>query len=533
MIAPDALLNPEFENYLKTMIAEEPDICKPPGDQHFRLLTYMSTLVNHSVIVDIGTNKGHGAYALAYNPTNTVYTFDTDKKIDATVAKKGNIQPIIGSLLSEDFREQWKNTILSSAFIFMDIEPHDGIVEHEIVQYLKSIDYKGVIVCDDIWFFKGMRDNLWYKIEEQYKYDFSDIGHWSGTGLISFHPDAVKSLFPSYEKRDNSNWTLVTAYFNLTKCADASVEIKKRDQTHYMTHSISTLSLPYNMVIYCDQDSLQKIQEIRPEYLKSKTHYCILEFEEFQFVKNGGKLHEKFSDYRQKIIENRKNHPYYFDNRNTASYYLFCMSRYIMLKDAITQNVFGSTHFCWINICIERMGFRNVMRLDEALAVKRDKFSTCYIDYIPESLVMNTPEYFQWGRCGMCSGFFTGNAKYMYDVCDLIENKFLEYVESGYGHADEQLYSPVYFQNPDMFEHYYGDYTEMITNYKYVYDRPEPPIHNFIKNSFAYGNYAKCHDACKFVVNSWILGKCNISPDYLSSLFSYYMNCKKHLKAVM
>lgn len=72
----------------------------------------------------------------------------------------------------------------------------------------------------------------------------------------------------------------------------------------------------------------------------------------------------------------------------------------------------------------------------------------------------------------------------MYKVCDLIEKKFLYYLEEGYGHADEQLYSPVYFENPDLFEHYYGDYQQMITNYVEIYEKPEAPIQNFIRNSF-------------------------------------------------
>jgi FkbM family methyltransferase len=241
-------------------------------------------------------------------------------------------------------------------------------------------------------------------------------------------------------------------------------------------------------------------------------------------------LNESFKDYRDKIITNRKQNPYQFDNRNTASYYLFCMSRYTMLKETIETNPFNSTHFSWINFCIERMGFKNLIRLDEGLAVNRDKFSTCYIDYIPQNLVENTNEYFKWGRCSMCSGFFTGNKEYMYKVCNLIENKFLQYLELGYGHADEQLYSPVYFENPELFEHYYGDYHQMITNYKYIYDAPEPPIYNFITRSFENKNYIKCYEACKFVFNSYCLKKCNINNDFLNRLYYYYMNCKKHIK---
>ena len=132
----------------------------------------------------------------------------------------------------------------------------------------------------------------------------------------------------------------------------------------------------------------------------------------------------------------------------------------------------------------------------------------------------------------MCSGFFTGNKDYMYKVCDLIENKFLEYLKLGYGHADEQLYSPVYFENPELFEHYYGDYQQMITNYTYVYENSCPPIDNFIRNSFNNINYKKCYEACKFVFNSYCLNKCEINNDYLNNLYYYYMNCKKILNDI-
>ena len=192
-----------------------------------------------------------------------------------------------------------------------------------------------------------------------------------------------------------------------------------------------------------------------------------------------------------------------------------------MLKETIQRNEFGSTHFAWINICIERMGYKNVQRLDEALAVKRDKFSTCYIDYIPESLIRNTAEYYKWGRCSMCSGFFTGNAEYMFKACDLIENKFLEYLEKGYGHADEQLFSPVYFDNKDIFEHYYGDYQQMITNYVFIYEACEPPVKNFVRSSYRHGDRAKCKEACAFIWRSLEAGTCSPDPKYINEVQTY------------
>jgi hypothetical protein len=110
----------------------------------------------------------------------------------------------------------------------------------------------------------------------------------------------------------------------------------------------------------------------------------------------------------------------------------------------------------------------------------------------------------------------------MFNVCRLIVDKFRKYVEEGYGHADEQLYSPVFFENPELFDQYYGDYTEMITNYVHVYERPTEPVHNFIRNSFQHGNYALCLRGCKALLKSIALGKCKLNDVYMKMLEHYF-----------
>lgn len=511
-------------HYYNAFCKSEPnsDIFGVSGQEHYKLLSFLSSKFNNSNILDIRTHTGHSALALSYNSSNTVYSFDIVDNVKPFIKPAMNIKFHLEDLFNKEVFDKWADFILACPFIFLDVDPHNGFMETTFVSYLKDIDYQGFVVCDDIWFFKDMRNNFWYKIEDKYRYDLTDIGHWSGTGVITFNPTIT------FHKYDLSNWTLVTAYFNLTKCPDASKEICEKDQNYYLSHSVSTLSLPHNLIVFCDAESLNKIRSIRPSYLESKTRYVVCEFDDFCFHDVNNKV-TTFCEYRDKIIQNRKAHPYYFDNRNTASYYLFCMSRYIMLREVIRENPFDSTHFAWINFCIERMGYKNLIRLEEGLSVHRDKFSTCYIDYIPRTLIENTEEYFKWGRCSMCSGFFTGSKYYMYKVCGLIGDKFLEYLAKGYGHADEQLYSPVYFEYPELFEHYYGDYHQMITNYKYIYDAPEPPIYNFITRSFDHRNFKKCFEACEFVFNSYCLEKCKMNNDYLNKLYYYYMNCKKEL----
>jgi hypothetical protein len=111
------------------------------------------------------------------------------------------------------------------------------------------------------------------------------------------------------------------------------------------------MSVEQNLIVFCDETTKPLLESLRPAHLVNKTKYIVTNFSDFDIVNT-----------RSKIIDNRVNKPYNFDNRNTASYYLFCMTRYLMINRAIEENPFNSTHFAWINICIERYGWRNVTK---------------------------------------------------------------------------------------------------------------------------------------------------------------------------
>jgi predicted O-methyltransferase YrrM len=175
-------LIPGFE---KEAIYKDDDIFKffqKPGENHYRLLSYLSSLFNDSLIIDIGTHTGQSSLALSYNESNTIYTFDIfDKVYNEKIKSRKNIIFFQDDLFETKVQEKWKNHILNSAFIFLDVDPHNGNMEIEFYNYLKEIDYKGFVVCDDIWYFKEMRDNFWYKIPDKFRYDLSDLGDRKST----------------------------------------------------------------------------------------------------------------------------------------------------------------------------------------------------------------------------------------------------------------------------------------------------------------------------------------------------------------
>lgn len=492
-----------------------------PGREHYRLLATLASKLTNSLILDIGTHMGSSALALSVNPTNRILSFDIQRK--TPLRDLPNVSFELADLWDPDVRTFWEPTILKAAMIVLDIDPHSGTPEYEFYQWLKSKNYRGLLVLDDIWYFKGMRDNFWLKVPAADKLDISPLGHFSGTGVIAFQPQpfqfetllGMRSIGELATLSAASPWTVVTAYFDLTRMPDASKSIRDRPRGHYLASAAATMSLEQNLVVFCEADSLEILKGMRPAHLLERTRFEVVDFESLPMTK-----------YRSKIQQNRVEKPYQQDDRNTPSYYLLCMARYALLKRIIEENPFNSTHFAWLNICIERMGVKNVEHLDEVFLTSppRDKVSTAYIDYLSRAAIADEPEFWKFGRCSMCSGFFTGRWDMLTEFCDRVEEKFLLYLEHGYGHADEQLFSPVYFDAPDLFEHYYADYQQMITNYVHTYENPDITLRLLIPKSKAAKDWRVCLAACEFLWTSHQKKTIALTDDQLKDLIVKYVS---------
>ena len=131
---------------------------------YYVILSHLSTYFNNSIIVDMGTYTGGSAQALAYNKSNTVYTYDVME--DATAIQRfatvecENVKYIVGNCIRDSWRGMAvfddtspmsdEKIFLSSELIFLDVDPHDGRQENDVLNFLISNNWKGIMVCDDI-----------------------------------------------------------------------------------------------------------------------------------------------------------------------------------------------------------------------------------------------------------------------------------------------------------------------------------------------------------------------------------------------
>ena len=181
-------------------IAQIEDVKKPCGDEHYFFLAALTSQLKNKKIIELGTHNGRSTVALnygnlKYNNNNEIYTYDINYFLLPNIFRNTNINFRMENLFDGETREKNKEQILSSDLIFIDVDPHEGVVEYDMYLWLKHNNYKGLILLDDIHLGPGHLGTtsgnsmqlFWDKIEDEYKLDLTSVGHWSGTGIVSFN----------------------------------------------------------------------------------------------------------------------------------------------------------------------------------------------------------------------------------------------------------------------------------------------------------------------------------------------------------
>jgi hypothetical protein len=149
------------------------------GQEHYRLLAHISQTNDLVDILDVGTLKGCSALAFSVNSKNKVRSFNVLNELDLNYTPL-NAEFIIDNVLNGNYN----SVILGSKYIMLDTY-HDGTFEKEFYDYLISINYKGYLLLDDIHLNFEM-ERFWGLITKE-KYDITNIGHSTGTGLVIFN----------------------------------------------------------------------------------------------------------------------------------------------------------------------------------------------------------------------------------------------------------------------------------------------------------------------------------------------------------
>jgi hypothetical protein len=148
----------------------------PAGVEHYRLLHWLGWHHMQTLITEVGTYMGFGTLCLADNPSNSVTTYDLDFGPVKWIKMPENIIPL------KSFNENgFDSNVRNADIIFVDTW-HNGIMEKKLLDYLISKDWHGLLIYDDLHYNEAMRE-FWRSIQQE-KYDLTEIGHVTGTGLV-------------------------------------------------------------------------------------------------------------------------------------------------------------------------------------------------------------------------------------------------------------------------------------------------------------------------------------------------------------
>ena len=159
------------------------------GEEHYKLLAYISKKIGPSFIVELGTHYGSSSMAMAENRNSLIVTYDV---VDRFKIKKRHIPINVFRKLKNIFKEREERLLLKADLIFMDTY-HDGVFEKQVYDFLVANKFNGILLLDDIHWSDEMI-SFWNKIDTK-KHDITDIGHGkglgpkgeiSGTGLVDF-----------------------------------------------------------------------------------------------------------------------------------------------------------------------------------------------------------------------------------------------------------------------------------------------------------------------------------------------------------
>ena len=148
------------------------------GIEHYSLLAWFShQYPKGSLLIEVGTLDGCGMLALSHNQDNRVISWDVHRYGDIC-----NLPPNTEArLVTENYMDTVMPTVMQAPFIFYDAK-HEGKEEREFLDELVKRNWHGIVMWDDIHLNKPMKQ-FWNSITQE-KEDWTDIGHFCGTGIV-------------------------------------------------------------------------------------------------------------------------------------------------------------------------------------------------------------------------------------------------------------------------------------------------------------------------------------------------------------
>jgi len=165
-------------------IEEKDRLLKISGIEHYRLLSFLSTLYNNSAFYSINANERLAAIALSYNTTNQVYSYNclSQEVDDMNIIPVGSTNPINTHFYNtENFMEQ-VDIMAQSSIIFIGV-PLTLLEYKTFYNILFEKEFNGLVIVNHLCF--PDTEHIWNEVSIN-KINVSRYGNIGGTGIIDY-----------------------------------------------------------------------------------------------------------------------------------------------------------------------------------------------------------------------------------------------------------------------------------------------------------------------------------------------------------
>lgn len=295
------------------------------------------------------------------------------------------------------------------------------------------------------------------------------------------------------------NCTLVTACFDLRKYNSGSRTIEETIQG-----MIPLLKSSVYLIIHSDSTFMSIIKETREKYgFTQITRYIEETYDDLWCSK-----------YTSKVKANRELYWPSRDERTCAENHLLTCNKFDFVLNAINSNPFNTGRFGWVDMDLYIENNNNIKICENYTNnmipyvlhnIQDDKFHIQILNVNDKKfkLMENKREYYDRYRWVVCGCFFVCGI----DIGKKILNRLKKVVEIttilGYGHGEEPIYLDVLDEFYGDIARSYGDYGQILNNFKYPTRNLYYIFEQTAKGYFEYGYYTECIECCEKMLYSF------------------------------
>lgn len=241
--------------------------------------------------------------------------------------------------------------------------------------------------------------------------------------------------------------TFVTSFFDIGRKTDAPMQ--KFD--NYFAWIETLLRLPINIYFFTSPEIHDRINYTPRSNLKFKFLPEVPYFDRIDEIKDAWKNY---------VTGNTA--------KDTPEFGAMTHAKFMFLCQAIAYDPFGSEHYAWIDA-----GLVKVATNPELIPMLSppDKIRMMMLNYISNAEV-NDPNFIYSCRYKYAAGIFIGPKALMRVFClrmmaqaeyDLFYNRF---------GLEQEYMAIVYRKHPELFDPYYGDFSDLVVNYSEANSNP-------------------------------------------------------------